>query len=769
MQEPRRPDVSSFRDVRASLLSDGRLRGRRFCEAYSDVVDEWLSAQFNAAVSGETTSGVVLISIGGHGRRELAPASDLDLLLIHDRRRDVGRIADALWYPIWDAGFNLDHSVRTLRQTKDVVLRDIKSALSLLNGRVVAGDPRLGSATLGQARELWKHKPRESLARLRENLEDRWTRHGELAFLLEPDVKLSRGGLRDFEALLAAGIAAPLVAEYLADPRTDTAHDELLDVRVALQATTQRRGDRLILEEQDAVARRLGLADADELLPRVAAAARRIAWTTDLVWSHIWSSFAKRVNNVRTIEPGLAIRGRQLVLDGTIDPRRDTALALRAAAASARMNVPLSATTISKLEAHAGSPPDPWPDQTRDALLELLGCGHPAVPLLETLDHIGVLGRYVKEWALVRSRPQRNVYHRFTVDRHLYEAVAEASNFTRDVRRPDLLLVAALLHDIGKGLPGDHTDNGVRLVSAIGRRMGFDAPDVSVLVSLVRNHLLLPETATRRDLGDPATIEAVAARVGTIEELELLEALTKADSLATGPTSWTEWKANLIGELVLKTKAFLRGEPDLSPPLALTEEQRTLMRRGKLHVLVEGQKVSVAAPDRRGLLATVAGVLAANGLSVRAATGLSEQGMAIEVYDVDVTGRSALDWSAIKSDIARAFEDAAFLESKLRQREKSQHVRRTIQAAVPAPPRVLFDNESTPRATIVEVRAPDGVGTLSKIAGALTAEGCDIDVVRALTLGREVVDTFYVARAGRKIDAVSDLARIEAAILGRLA
>lgn len=760
--------VTDLHEVRASLLADRNARGRRFCQSFSDAVDRWLCDRFALAVADTGSTGIALIAIGGHGRRELAPASDLDLLLIHDRRRDVEPIAEALWYPIWDAGFNLDHSVRTLRQTKDVVLADIKSALSLLTGRVVCGDERLGAAVLEQGRELWKHKPRASLSRLRENLEERWRQHGELAFLLEPDVKLSRGGLRDFEALQAAAIAAPFVGEYLADPRTDDAHDRLLDVRVALHAATERRGDRLILEEQDAVARRLGLSDADELLPAVAHAARRITWNTDQVWSRIWSSYAKRAASSRTIEPGLAVRGRQLVLDGTVDPRRDSALPFRAAAASARMGFPLSATTIAKLESDTAAPSDPWPDRTRDAFVDLLGCGHDAVGVLETLDHIGVLGRYVEEWALVRSRPQRNVYHRFTVDRHLYETVAVAATLTRDVRRPDLLLVAALLHDIGKGLPGDHSDNGARLVAAIGGRMGFAPQDVSVLTSLVRNHLLLAETATRRDLGDPATIEAIAGRIGSIEELELLAALTEADSVATGPTSWTEWKADLIDELVIKTRAFLRGDRDRTSVPALTDEQRALMSEGKLRVFVEGHKVSVAAPDRRGLLATVSGVLAASGLSVRSATGLSDGPMALEIYDVDVTGRTTLDWSAIKTDILRAFDDPAFLESRLRARARSQQAPRKLQAARPGPPEVVFDNEATPRATIIEVRAPDAVGLLSKIAGALSAEGCDIDVVRALTFGREVIDTFYVTRDGRKIDSAIERHRIEDAILARL-
>ena len=160
----------------------------------------------------------------------------------------------------------------------------------------------------------------------------------------------------------------------------------------------------------------------------------------------------------------------------------------------------------------------------------------------------------------MRNKPQRNAYHRFTVDRHLLEAAANAAELAPRVDRPDLLVVGALLHDIGKGFPGDHTEVGIGLVATIARRMGFAPGDVETLVAMCRYHLLLPDTATRRDLDDPATIDTVAKAAGDVGTLELLGTLTEADSLATGPSAWGSWKAGLVAELVERARRQLEGQ-----------------------------------------------------------------------------------------------------------------------------------------------------------------------------------------------------------------
>jgi [protein-PII] uridylyltransferase len=766
--------AEGIREVRAALLAQRRLRGRRFCDEYTAAVDDWLEKLFAAAAreAGRSdAAGFALVAIGGYGRRELCPASDLDLLLIHDGIKGIARIADALWYPIWDAGLNIDHSVRTIKETVGVVDSDLRSALALLTARRIAGDERLADDVIAKTRDRWVAKPRVTLERLRTAVDERWFQHGELAFLLEPDVKLSRGGLRDLDCAHAAALAAPVVAPFLEDPRLDEAGNELLALRVALHATTGRRRDRLLLEDQDAVARRLGFADADELMPGVAAAARRIAWATDQVWRRIetWLAGPRASTLGRPVAAGIAMHGEELALDGTVDPGADSALALRLAATSARSGLPIGAAALATLETDAAAPPEPWPAATRNAFVDLLGAGHAAVPLFETLDHLGVLGRYVREWQAVRSKPQRNAYHRYTVDRHSFEAAAEATLIARDVHRPDLLLVAALFHDLGKGFPGDHSTTGEGLMRTIAERMGFDEPDVDTLVRLVGNHLLLADTAMRRDLSDPATIEMVADRVGTIETLELLDALTRSDSIATGPAAWSAWKETLIEELVAKTRGHLVGVRQDQAAPEPTAEQREVMKERSLRLVPDGTRLTVVAPDRTGLLAIVAGALAVSGLAVRAATGLSEGGMAVEVFDLDFMGRQP-DWMRLEADLERAFEDPEGLRARLADLGRTDRLPMRPGAAKTPEPRVLFDNEATPRATIVEVRAPDGVGVLSRIARALAGSGCDIGVVRALTLGHEVVDVFYVTDgpSGNKITEQERLSVLERRILDEL-
>jgi [protein-PII] uridylyltransferase len=769
-------DGRGIREERAALLEQPRLRGRRFCDDYTAAVDDWLAELFSGAVryAGRTNEkGIALVAVGGYGRRELCPGSDLDLLLVHDRVKGIAKLADALWYPIWDAGMSVDHSVRTVKETLEVVDADFRSALGLLSARHVAGDEKLAGTAAREVRTRWAAKPRKTLERLRNAMELRWFQHGELAFLLEPDVKLSRGGLRDVDCAQAAAIAAPVVTPFLEDPRFEEAANDLLAIRVALHATTGRARDRLLLEDQDAVARRLGYADADELLPGVAAAARRVGWATDQIWRRIetWQAGTRKVATQTPVAAGIALHAEELALDGTVDPAADSALALRLAATSARTGVPIAASALARLESDAVAPSEPWPDATRDAFVDLLGCGHAAVQLFETLDHLGVLGRYIREWQAVRSKPQRNVYHRYTVDRHSFEAAAEASLLTRDVHRPDLLLVAALFHDIGKGFPGDHSATGQELMRAIVERMGFDSSDIDTLVTLVGAHLLLPDAATRRDLGDPATIETVAGRVGSTETLELLHALTRADSIATGPAAWSAWKESLLEELVALTRAHLAGERVEATPPEPSPKQRELMKDGTLKVVAEGTQLTVVSPDRTGLLAITAGAIAVNGLAVRSATGLSEANMAVEVFDLDFMGRhTEPDWDALRADLQHALDDPASLRARLATAGSASRLPVRPGAAKAPEPRVLFDNDATPRATIVEVRAPDGVGVLSHIAWALAGTACDIAVVRALTLGHEVVDTFYVTDGptGSKLTDPARLGAIEREILNEL-
>ncbi|MCW2680874.1 MAG: [protein-PII] uridylyltransferase, partial [Frankiales bacterium] len=404
--------------------------------------------------------------------------------------------------------------------------------------------------------------------------------------------------------------------------------------------------------------------------------------------------------------------------------------------------------------------PVPWPAAAREAFVQLLAAGPAAVQVLESLDQAGLLVRLLPEWASVRSKPQRNSYHRFTVDRHLVQAAVAAAALTRRVGRPDLLLLGALLHDIGKGLPGDHTVVGMQVVAGLAPRLGLPPEDVDVLVAMVEHHLLLPDVATRRDLADPATARTVAEAVGSVQVLELLHALTEADSAATGPAAWSSWKAGLVDELVRRTAALLDGAPPPAPaPLA--DWQEALVARGGPLLEARGDEVTVVAPDAPGLLSSAAGVLALHRLDVRSASVLSRGGTGITVFRVEPRFGSLPDWSVVQADLRRALAGELDLPGVLAAREAAY-----ARGPGSAPSVRLLDDVSE-TATVVEVRAADALGVLHRITGALKAAGLDVRTAHISTLGADVVDAFYVVdREGRKL---GDAAPVEQAVLAALA
>ena len=716
---------------------------------------------------------MALVAVGGYGRAELCPFSDLDVVLVHDGSRSADAVqaaAERIWYPVWDAGVGLDHSVRTVKEALGVADTDLKAALGLLDARLVAGDAGLGGDLIDRARRQWHKRAGRWLPALAEAVAARHGQFGEVAFLLEPELKEGRGGLRDVHALRAAAFATPVVG---VEPEAVTAsHDVLLAVRVELHRRAGKALDRLLLQEQDAVAAALGYGDADALMADVSAAGRAIAWAGDDAWRRVASARAgpkgRTTGRDRPLGPGLALRDGEVVLAAGADTA-DPSLVLRAASAAAELGTVLAAATLDRLAEETPPMPEPWTAPARTALVALLGTGPAAIPALEALDQRGLLVRMLPEWEAVRSKPQRNAYHRFTVDRHLCEAAANAAALTRRVARPDLLLVGTLLHDIGKGFPGDHTDAGVEVVSRIGPRMGFPPADVETLVAMVRHHLLLADAATRRDLDDPATVEAVAAAVGDRDLLELLAALTEADSLATGPAAWGPWKAGLVADLVNRTARRLMGHHEAPTASLPTDGHRAVMGERRVSVDVDGHTVTVVAPDRPGLFCRVAGVLALHGLDVRSAAAGGEDGMAVEVFEVEPPFNRQPDWGRVAADVERALAGRLSLESRLADRARAYAGRRRAAAARPAEARVLFDDEASAAATVVEVRAPDGIGVLYRITRALA--DCDLDVrtAKVTTLGHEVVDAFYVTDAsGSKLDDDGHRREVERAVLAEL-
>ena len=511
------PTPASLRDLRAQVLRDRELTGTAWCRRYATLTGEWLTDVF-ARASGGDAKGLALLAVGGYGRATLAPGSDLDLLLVHEGKRSVKAIADALWYPIWDAGMPLDHSVRTPREIRSTMDSDIKVALGLLDARLVAGDRKLADAVLTRVAEQWKTRTSKWVPVLDRVTRERHARFGDLAFLLEPDLKEARGGLRDLQLLRSIGRVAPVLAHLLDDPDLARADEILTRARVELQRPTAQATNVLLLQDQDAVAARLAFDDADFLMAAVADAGRAIAWTSDDGWRRLESGWPARTGG----PPGGTARSNRVWCYTTVKwsfrrtpirrrtPRWPCGPLRHRPSWTSRWPAPPSTVWPRRRPAPSGV----WPPETLHAFVRLLGAGRPAIAAVESLDQRGIWLRYLPEWA-VRNRPQRNALHRFTVDRHLLETAAGAAAHQSSVARPDLLLLGALFHDIGKGRGGDHTDVGISVLQELGPRLGLDPADVAELEQLVRHHLLLPDAATRRDLDDPSTARTVAAAVGT--------------------------------------------------------------------------------------------------------------------------------------------------------------------------------------------------------------------------------------------------------------
>jgi [protein-PII] uridylyltransferase len=749
------------------------------------MFDSWLSGLL------PSTPGVALLAVGGLGRREPTPYGDLDLVLLHDGKvAGLSAVADSLWYPIWDAGVGLDHSVRTPQQASAVAEDDLKALLGMLDARHLAGDPALTGLVREQAISRWRRSAPAKVAQLQELARSRWRSRGDASFLLEPDLKDCRGGLRDWVGLRA------LASAQLVDltPAVLQASAVLLDVRGELHRLAGHSADVLRAQDRDSVAQALGLQGPDEALRVVHEAARTLAYATDAAWRRVAGAERQASRSLlRRLRPAGSGGGRpdpsarvplakdvvaqagEVVLARDADPWADPVLTLRVARAAAAADLPISAYALTRLATEGAPLPEPWPAAAREEFVALLGAGARAVSALEALDQHGLLSRLLPEWEKVRFKAQHNPVHLFTVDRHLIETAVRASELASEVARPDLLLVGALLHDIGKGYPGDHSVTGAVLARRIAARMGFSAADTETVAALTRHHLLLPDTATRRDLEDPSTVALVVSAIGgSAELLELLHYLTIADAAATGPAAWSDWKASLVAQLVRRAGAVLGGG-QLPPPQPPSEAVLRLARRGGPEVVIEGSDVLVVAPDATGLLSSASGLLALHSLDVQAAEVRTEGSTAVSRFTVSPRFGQLPDPALLNADLRRILAGTLALDERLRAKQRAYRpsgdsgLSADSGHSAQPPPRLLwFDDEATD-ATVLEVRARDAIGLLHRLTAALESAGADIRSARISSLGAHVVDAFYLTDADGKPLSEAHQARVAELILAALA
>jgi [protein-PII] uridylyltransferase len=710
-------------------------------------------------VDGADSDDVAIAAVGGFGRGELSPGSDLDILILHRgtlSEEELSSFVNKILYPLWDKKIKVDHSVRTRSEVREAAEADLKVILGLLDIRLVCGSAALVADVQIDALDEWRKNSKRRLPELEKSLLERHQRAGELAYLLEPDLKEARGGLRDITAIRAleksGAISIPM-------ERISVAESLLSNVREALHIVSGRDKDKLLFQEQDKVAAHLGFVDADVLMSEVAQAARSVDYLLDSTWYRLAHKgkdgagrFLRKVRST-TLSRDISVANKEVTIDIDADFSLDPTIGLRACAAAAQLGLPMSMDSLERLSVALTSGvtelPNPWPRDARENLISLIGAGPAMVQIFEALDQEEIIFHWIPEWRAVRSLPQRNVLHRHTVDRHMVETAVQAASLTRKVHRPDLLLFSALFHDIGKGTEEDHSERGAALIAPLAQRIGFSEQDIKTIQLLVKHHLLLSATATRRDLDDPATITAVADVIPDLQTLELLHALSIADGEATGRAAWTDWKASLVAELVKRVELAIADNTVAQQP-ELSDNQRAKADSGKLSVAIENREsvyaIEIVIPDSTGILSTVAGVLNLLRLDVRSARTKSVGNSAVMEWIVIPDPHApVLEEQKLHDEITRALKSRSSLSERIQERIDAYSQLPSI--PVPDPVVETFLDAATD-ATIIEVRSHDRPALLFGIGDSITRSSVDIRSAIVTTLGAEAIDTLYVTEIG---------------------
>lgn len=878
------PGDQPVAQMRERLTRELSHSGKEFCRAYTAGLDAYLEKLFNEAVTelasnkfggkeALVSADVALVALGGYGRGEMSPQSDLDIQLIYgnDYRTDVNDFAKMLWYPLWNDKIKLGHSVGSFSDIALLARHELNTASTLLSARHIAGDSKVTDRLYAKALKIWYSQGGQWIEELLEDAGKRHDQFGSAAYLLEPNLKQGAGGLRDTHLLCwgmsalrkeppfggmgvateSGGLDFSVSAGILSDDsEICEAYEVLLSNRILLHSVSERPDDLMLFQYQDQVAELGGYRDARDLMSSISLAARLISWRFSEMLPHFQAlsnksdMLAKLRPRGRKSDSGLptsqdrnwqSLAGYAVAdttFDGSVPVEFDSSFAdielaqvesvgwgdekfeymvrvnpeavvdeftvLKLGVAAAELRAYLSRESLKLLSEKALPLPAPWPKQARDLFVRLLSSGHSAVRVIESLDIANLFVHFIPEWEECRCLPQQNVYHRFTVDRHLSEAAAEASKLQDRVTRPDLLVVGALLHDIGKGYPGDHTTVGIPMVGQIAKRMGYPSEDIAVLQQMVRHHLLLPDIATKRDISDVTIIQEVAEKLETVDNLLLLGALTEADSIATSKHAWSSWKKGLLGDLVTRTEKYMRegNTEDLEDSSVPTSQHRSLMAAGESLMQSGERKITVISQDHVGQFGEVVGVLTLNGLYVREGTGYVQDGMALCHFVIEPTFEGEIDWERIESQIAASLQGHLALEARLSQRsvpqilpadappvaiqkgttQKSTPQESTPQESTPqegtaqgdspgSTSYIKFDGEASAQETVIEIGASDQFSLLRHLLVAMVQMRLDIKKVNIESIGGSVVASFHVCGGdGQPIHDGAQKSEVERAI-----
>jgi [protein-PII] uridylyltransferase len=750
--------------------------------------------------TGESRRGLALAAVGGYGRAQLFPYSDVDLLLLCETERETverkAAIAEFL-RRLWDCGLRVSQSVRTLAECLEVHDQNIELNISLLDLRWLAGDRALYNG-LAEKMPRFLQANRDALVRNLSRLtHERHAKFADTLYHLEPAIKEAPGGLRDYQLLcwleqLRGAHAGPPI-------ELQRAFEHLARIRWRLHEMGGRDQNTLTFDAQDILAEEWGHGDAAPWMREyfrhsraIYRAASRELDSLEGQTSGLLAQFRDWRSRLGNADIG--VRRERAFLREPHMLESDPELALRLFEFAARHGIRPSLETTRRIEAQAGSlrawfsvSQPIWPALNRIFTL-------PHAPLaLRAMHEAGVLGAIFPELDAIECLVIRDFYHRYTVDEHTMVAIEKLwrpdrpyADLLSEVTEPGALILASLFHDSGKGWPAEgHVDGSLRLVKAAMDRVALPAHERETVLFLIRNHLELSATMQGRDVFDPRTIREAAARTQTVERLKALTLLTYADISAVNPSAMTPWRAAHLWQLYMAVyneltreletdrilddpvgsaarAEFLEGFPtrylrthtetEIDEHMALAARARERGVAVDVRRLDAAWRLTLAAPDRRGLFAAAAGTLSAFGLNILRAEAFSNRrGAVLDTFTFADPMRN-LELNPSEVDRLRATAERAItgrtdVKELLRNRPKPAPPSR--KARVPA--RVHFDPDPGGAATLFEIVAQDRPGLLYDLASAISSNGGNIEVVLIDTEAHKAIDVFYVTAEGKKL------------------
>jgi [protein-PII] uridylyltransferase len=833
-----------------------------FPEKHALLLDEYFQENFEKSTIGPalniTKNPYAIIALGGYGRKEQCLFSDVDLLfLFEDRVIDKAEdLIKEVVYPLWDMGLEVGYATRSIKECIGLAKKDIAVLTSLLDARFICGMSNVYLKLMDQVRK--KNLNTKASRIIRQLVEGNKERHGyfgDSTYRLEPNLKEGLGGLRDYHTLLWIGRIHSNIKErrdleyegFLSHNefwRLDTALSFIFEVRSRLHHLAGRKSDRLHFEYQIKLAKALRFETEDDQKPVERFLGKlhsEMEYIKQLYQVSLYelgyqdAKGRKKKETKQTKVSDLQINRGMITFVSPEKILKNPYLLMEIFRESDRYGLPLNAEANRLVKEFSPLKGDDFFSSLRMIRLfeKILISGDPKHNTLDEMLHTGVLARFIPEFAAITDRIQFDAYHLYPVDKHSLHVVRVLQRWQKDLAHsdeplcrevyhelahPDLLHWAALLHDIGKGsTASDHAENGEILSRGILRRFGFKDSDIELVSYVVKEHLFLIKTATRRDINDEETCISCARKIKDVEKLKMLYLLTVADSVSTGPNAWNDWTATLLRNLFLRVLKILEGgELASDEAVGLVAEKKNQIREvlsssgykddpksmlrvmspryllyvpavdiidhlklhGALkdnHVVWDIRKnknsdtrtVTLCAKDVPGLFSKIAGTFTLNGIDILNAQVFTwRDNTALDIFEVRPPPDPMFEkerWDRAQSHLKSVLNDRMDLPPALK--EKTATYGAGAPKIIERPVRINVNNESSSFFTIIEIFAYDYLGLLYDVTDALFRLGLDVWVSKIATKVDQVVDVFYVRDFdGQKVDSKEQEENIKAAL-----